>query len=131
MDASRQHEIFEDKYERKLGLAYSDWLETAPTTEDEAYARCQQIDDELKDTYLQLLGQLESITRESDPKLMPDNWRKEQNVDNFLTAIQFIKRKIEEEKEVRKGLATPHTVEEQRLAVSNAVAKDDFYERKK
>lgn len=51
MNAAKQQEIFEDKYERKLNLAYADWLESAPTTEDEAYARCQQIDDELKDTY--------------------------------------------------------------------------------
>jgi hypothetical protein len=51
MDAQKQQEIFEDKYERKLGLSYQDWLESAPSTEASAYARCQQIDDELKDTY--------------------------------------------------------------------------------
>jgi hypothetical protein len=51
MDAARQQEIFEDKYQSKLGLSYADWLETAPSTEEDAYARCQQIDDELKDSY--------------------------------------------------------------------------------
>lgn len=51
MDADKQQEIFDDKYAPKLGISYSDWLETAPATEDEAYAACQQIDDELKKTY--------------------------------------------------------------------------------
>ena len=51
MDADKQQEIFEDKYERKLGVTYADWLENVPSTEDEAYARCQQIDDELKEGY--------------------------------------------------------------------------------
>lgn len=51
MNAERQQEIYEDKYEHKLGLSYEDWLETAPNTEVEAFARCQQIDDELKNTY--------------------------------------------------------------------------------
>lgn len=53
MDAAKQQEVYEDKYERKLGLPYSDWLESAPSNEDEAYGRCQQIDDELKDSYEQ------------------------------------------------------------------------------
>lgn len=51
MDQERQQELFEDKYERKLNITYTEWLETAPITEDEAYARCEEIDDELKDTY--------------------------------------------------------------------------------
>jgi hypothetical protein len=51
MDVEKQQELYEDKYQAKLGLTYSDWLETAPETEDEAYAYCQQIDDELKSTY--------------------------------------------------------------------------------
>jgi hypothetical protein len=51
MDAQKQQELFEDKYERKLGVSYQDWLETAPSTEVEAYAFCQQLDDELKATY--------------------------------------------------------------------------------
>ncbi len=51
MDQERQQELFVDKYERKLNITYADWLETAPNSEDEAYARCEEIDDELKDTY--------------------------------------------------------------------------------
>lgn len=49
--AAKQQEIFDDKYAPKLGLSFSDWLETAPASEEDAYARCQQIDDELKDCY--------------------------------------------------------------------------------
>ena len=51
MDAEKQQELYEDKYETKIGLSYQDWLETAPQTEAEAYAFCQQLDDELKNTY--------------------------------------------------------------------------------
>lgn len=51
MDADKQQEVYEDKFEHKLGISYADWIEGAPNNEDEAYARCQQIDDELKDTY--------------------------------------------------------------------------------
>jgi len=40
--------------------------------------------DELKTTYLLLLSNLEQITGSIDPKLMPDNWTKEQNSENFL-----------------------------------------------
>jgi hypothetical protein len=51
MDVQKQQELFEEKYERKLGISYEAWLEGAPTTESEAYAYCQQLDDELKNTY--------------------------------------------------------------------------------
>ncbi len=51
MDAAKQQELFEEKYQTKLGVSYDEWLEGAPNTEDEAYAYCQQIDDELKNTY--------------------------------------------------------------------------------
>lgn len=87
--------------------------------------------DELKTTYLLLLSNLEQITGSIDSKLMPDNWTKEQNSDNFIEAIELIRKKIEEENNVRKGLRTPHTIQEQKEAIQNAVAKDDFYERKK
>lgn len=53
MDAQKQQELFEDKYQRKLGVSYEDWIETAPQNEQEAYAYCQQLDDELKVTYEQ------------------------------------------------------------------------------
>jgi len=104
-------------------------------TETQTIPGAQTIDiydcDELKTTYLLLLSNLEQITGSVDSKLMPDNWKKEQNVDNFLAAIQYVKKTIEDEKNVRKGLNTPHTVQEQKEAINNAVAKDDFYERKK
>lgn len=87
--------------------------------------------DELKDEYLQLLSQLESITREVDAKMMPDNWKKEQNVENFLKAIAHVKQVIEEEKILRKGLDTPHTIEAQGEAIRSAIEKDDFYEQRK
>lgn len=51
MDREKQQELFEEKYETKLGMSYEQWLEGAPETEDEAYARCQVIDDELKSSY--------------------------------------------------------------------------------
>ncbi len=51
MDQENRQELFEDKFERKLGLSYEEWAETAPATESEAFARCQQIDDELKESY--------------------------------------------------------------------------------
>ena len=53
VDVEKQQELFEDKYERKLGVSYEDWMQTAPQTEQEAYAFCQQLDDELKTTYEQ------------------------------------------------------------------------------
>ena len=51
MDQEKLQELYEEKYQDKLGLGYSEWLETAPETEAEAYARCQYLDDELKATY--------------------------------------------------------------------------------
>lgn len=49
MSPDKQQEIFEEKYERKLGMSYNDWLETAPETEDQAYEKLAEIDAELKD----------------------------------------------------------------------------------
>ncbi len=51
MDQEKQKEVFEEKYEAKLDLTYEDWLLHAPKNEDEAYARCHEIDDELKESY--------------------------------------------------------------------------------
>lgn len=53
MDIDKQQELFEDKYAEKLGFSYEEWQQIAPTTETEAYARCQHIDEELKATYEQ------------------------------------------------------------------------------
>ena len=51
MDPAKQQELYEDKYQAKVGLSYQDWMESAPENEEEAYAFCQQLDDELKGTY--------------------------------------------------------------------------------
>jgi hypothetical protein len=48
MTPERQQEIFEEKYEHKLGMTYQDWLENAPETEDQAYEKLAEIDQELK-----------------------------------------------------------------------------------
>lgn len=51
MDPDKQQELFDDKYAPKLEMSYSEWLQTSPTSEEEAYAACQAIDEELKNTY--------------------------------------------------------------------------------
>lgn len=43
--------LFDDKYTKLLGLSYDQWLETGPQTEEQAYARCIEIDRELNRTY--------------------------------------------------------------------------------
>lgn len=48
MTPEKQQEIFEDKYQDKLGKTYEEWLETAPETEDQAYEKLAEIDVELK-----------------------------------------------------------------------------------
>jgi len=44
-------ELFEDKYQGLLGMSYEEWLEAGPQTEDQAYARLQEINTILKDGY--------------------------------------------------------------------------------
>jgi hypothetical protein len=51
MDQEDIKSLFEDKYQRLLGISYADWLEKGPQTEDQAYARCAEIDKELNRTY--------------------------------------------------------------------------------
>lgn len=87
--------------------------------------------EELKIQYLNLLDQYENITGGYDAKLLPDNWKKEQTIDNFLSAISYIKSQIDQEKAMRDPLRTPHTVEDIGKAARTAADKDDFYERKK
>ncbi|MCL5666444.1 MAG: hypothetical protein M1383_01610 [Patescibacteria group bacterium] len=43
--------LFEDKYAETLGLSYQSWQAKAPQTEEQAYARCIEIDRELNRTY--------------------------------------------------------------------------------
>lgn len=49
MDPDKLQSLFEDKYQQKLDMSYEDWLMTAPETEDQAYEKLQEIDDELKE----------------------------------------------------------------------------------
>ena len=51
MDNEKLKEVFEDKYEELLGINFSEWLKTAPQTQDEAFVRCNIIDNELNATY--------------------------------------------------------------------------------
>lgn len=48
MTPERQQELYEEKYEKKLGMSYQDWLESAPETEDQAYEKLEEIDIEIK-----------------------------------------------------------------------------------
>lgn len=43
--------LFDDKYEVALNMGYEEWLEKGPQTEEQAYARCIEIDKELEATY--------------------------------------------------------------------------------
>ena len=51
MDQEDIQNLFEDKYEKMLGMSYEQWLEKGPQTEEAAYARCIDIDHELNRTY--------------------------------------------------------------------------------
>lgn len=51
MDQDEIKELFEDKYEKKLGMSFEEWVEKGPQTEDQAFARCVAIDRELNRTY--------------------------------------------------------------------------------
>ena len=51
MDPEDIKSLFEDKYERTLGMSYSEWQDIGPQNETAAYARLQEIDDELKANY--------------------------------------------------------------------------------
>lgn len=50
MDQEKLKDIYEEKYQGKLGLTWEEWLEEAPQTEDQAYAVLEEIDQELKST---------------------------------------------------------------------------------
>jgi hypothetical protein len=51
MDNQQLQELFEEKYEKVLGLSYQDWLQQGPQNQDEAFQRCIAIDKELDATY--------------------------------------------------------------------------------
>lgn len=44
-------DLFDDKYEKILGMNFGDWIEKGPQTEEQAFARCMEIDRELNATY--------------------------------------------------------------------------------
>ncbi len=51
MDQDDIKDIFEDKYQKALGISYQEWAEKGPQTEEQAFARCIEIDRELNKTY--------------------------------------------------------------------------------
>jgi two-component SAPR family response regulator len=51
MDPEDIKELFEEKYQKALNLSFEQWQEQGPQNEAEAYARLQEIDDELNRTY--------------------------------------------------------------------------------
>ena len=51
MDQEDIKSLFDDKYRKLLGMSYEEWSEQGPQNETEAYARMQEIDDELKGSY--------------------------------------------------------------------------------
>ncbi len=51
MDQEDIQNLFDDKYRDLLGMSYQEWMEKGPQTEEEAFARCMEIDRELNRTY--------------------------------------------------------------------------------
>lgn len=51
MDQEQLQSVFEDKYEKLLDESLEQWLKRAPQTEEQAFARCMEIDRELNATY--------------------------------------------------------------------------------
>ena len=51
MDQEDIQSLYDDKYKKTLGMSYEEWAEQGPQSEAEAYARLQEIDDELKTGY--------------------------------------------------------------------------------
>jgi hypothetical protein len=50
MDQDQLRDIYQEKYEKMLGLTFEEWLDQAPQAEDQAYEILKEIDDELKST---------------------------------------------------------------------------------
>lgn len=51
MDQDDIKELYQEKYQKVLGITFDEWQSTGPQNEEEAYARLQEIDDELKTGY--------------------------------------------------------------------------------
>jgi hypothetical protein len=87
--------------------------------------------DELKDDYLKLLTELEQVTKRNPPytdRLLPDNWQREQTQENFLKAIDHVKKLIQQERDLRH---VPHTVEEVNAMITRAADLDDYKEERR
>ncbi len=50
MDEEELKIWYEEKYHKLLGITFEEWLESSPKSEDQAYARMEDIDRELKAT---------------------------------------------------------------------------------
>jgi hypothetical protein len=44
-------DIFEENYKDKLDMSFDEWMQQAPETEEEAYARLDAINEQLKETH--------------------------------------------------------------------------------
>jgi hypothetical protein len=51
MDQEDIKDLFDEKYEHRLGISFREWKNNGPQNETEAYARLQEIDDELKSSH--------------------------------------------------------------------------------
>lgn len=51
MDEEDKKSLFDDKYEGLLGISYQQWLRDGPQTEEQAFARCMEIDRKLNASY--------------------------------------------------------------------------------
>lgn len=51
MDQDDIKDLYNEKYRKLLGIKYEEWQDTGPQNEGEAYARLQEIDEELKNSY--------------------------------------------------------------------------------
>ena len=51
MEAEDIKSLYEEKYQDVLGMTYEEWQENGPKSEAEAYARLQEIDEELRNGY--------------------------------------------------------------------------------
>ncbi|HYV33477.1 MAG TPA: hypothetical protein VE973_01350 [Candidatus Limnocylindria bacterium] len=72
MDQDDIKSLFEDKYQKTLGMKYEEWAEIGPQNETEAYARLQEIDDELQashDQWYEAEGSVKEELEEERDKL--------------------------------------------------------------
>lgn len=90
----------------------------------------QKSADDLKHEYLELLTQLETVVGSVPTKMLPDNWKKEQTVENFNKAIEAVKKQLNEERALRKPVQEVHKMDDINERVAEAVARDDYHEQR-